>query len=241
MGNDLPDFQSEVKSATVKATSLRSGLDADKPVSPAAGDIWLARDTDKLYICVVAGAWIDLIAVGIAIHAALTATHGVAGTIAGLADIATHAALTTGVHSFDKACRATHNANQSINTSTDTWIAFNTEVFDTDTIHDTVTNNGRLTCKTAGTYLIVAQVSFAFHATGRRAAIITYNAARTLRAILQVPAVSTDNERTDMVVSCILQLAVNDYVEVMVAQTSGGALLVLSLDWSPVFSMVRIG
>lgn len=34
----------------------------------------------------------------IATHAALTATHGVAGTIAGLADIVTHAALTTGVH-----------------------------------------------------------------------------------------------------------------------------------------------
>ena len=38
------------------------------------------------------------IAADIATHAALTATHGVAGTIAGLADITTHAALTTGVH-----------------------------------------------------------------------------------------------------------------------------------------------
>ena len=38
------------------------------------------------------------IAADIATHAALTATHGVAGTIAGLADIVTHAALTTGVH-----------------------------------------------------------------------------------------------------------------------------------------------
>ncbi len=38
------------------------------------------------------------IAADIATHAALTATHGVAGTIAGIADIATHAALTTGVH-----------------------------------------------------------------------------------------------------------------------------------------------
>ncbi len=38
------------------------------------------------------------IAADIATHAALTATHGVAGTIAGLADIATHSGLTTGVH-----------------------------------------------------------------------------------------------------------------------------------------------
>lgn len=57
MTKDLPDFQSEVVSAAVEATSFRSGLDADKPASPAAGDIWLARDTLILYICAVAGAW----------------------------------------------------------------------------------------------------------------------------------------------------------------------------------------
>ena len=57
MGNDLPDYQIEIVSAAVEATSFRSGLDADKPASPAAGDIWLARDTLILYICAVAGAW----------------------------------------------------------------------------------------------------------------------------------------------------------------------------------------
>ena len=57
MTKDLPDFQSEIVSAAVEATAFRSGLDADKPASPAAGDIWLARDTDKLYVCLVAGAW----------------------------------------------------------------------------------------------------------------------------------------------------------------------------------------
>lgn len=44
----------------MEATSFRSGLDADKPAAPAAGDIWLARDTYKLYMCFVAGAWVDL-------------------------------------------------------------------------------------------------------------------------------------------------------------------------------------
>ncbi len=57
MGNDLPDFQSEIVSAAVEATSFRSGLDADKPASPAAGDIWLARDTYFLYVCFTAGSW----------------------------------------------------------------------------------------------------------------------------------------------------------------------------------------
>ena len=54
---DLPDFQLEVVSAAVEATALRSGLDADKPASPAAGDIWLARDTFYLYVCFTAGSW----------------------------------------------------------------------------------------------------------------------------------------------------------------------------------------
>ena len=57
MTKDLPDFQSEIVSAAVEATAFRSGLDADKPVSPAAGDIWWARDTKILYLCAVAGAW----------------------------------------------------------------------------------------------------------------------------------------------------------------------------------------
>lgn len=57
MTKDLPDFQSEVVSAAVEATAFRSGLDADKPASPAAGDIWLARDTGYLYVCFTAGSW----------------------------------------------------------------------------------------------------------------------------------------------------------------------------------------
>ncbi len=57
MGNDLPDFQSQIVSAAVEATSFRAGLDADKPASPAAGDIWLARDTYYLYVCFTAGSW----------------------------------------------------------------------------------------------------------------------------------------------------------------------------------------
>ncbi len=57
MGNDLPDYQSQVIGVGLEATSFRSGLDADKPASPAAGDIWLARDTFYLYVCNVAGAW----------------------------------------------------------------------------------------------------------------------------------------------------------------------------------------
>src|SRR5262245_1380457 len=65
--------------------------------------------------------------------------------------------------SYAPAVHVTHNANQSINTATDTVLAFNTERFDqcantADTMHDTVTNNSRLTCRYAGVYQITAHI-----------------------------------------------------------------------------------
>ena len=54
---DLPDWTTSVEGVTLEASSVRSGLDADKPAAPAAGEIWLARDTKKLYVCHTAGTW----------------------------------------------------------------------------------------------------------------------------------------------------------------------------------------
>lgn len=39
------------------ATSITSGLDADKPAIPAIGDMYGATDTQKLYVCFTAGTW----------------------------------------------------------------------------------------------------------------------------------------------------------------------------------------
>ena len=54
---DLPDWYTQIQSATLRATSIQGGIDADKPASPAAGDIWLARDTFYLYVCNSARSW----------------------------------------------------------------------------------------------------------------------------------------------------------------------------------------
>lgn len=55
--------------------------------------------------------------------------------------------------SSDISCRVTQNVGTSLST---TWtaIAFNLETFDTDTMHDNVTNNTRITFKTAGKYMV---------------------------------------------------------------------------------------
>lgn len=54
---DLPDWFSSWVGLPVKADSFTNGLDVNKPALPGAGDIYLALDTDILYICVAAGTW----------------------------------------------------------------------------------------------------------------------------------------------------------------------------------------
>lgn len=139
---------------------------------------------------------------------------------------------------FQPAARAFNSANISIATATTTAITLDSERFDTDTIHDTVTNNSRLTCKTAGKYQITGNVSWAASAGGTfRAVQIRLNGATTIAAALNSPSASNSS---DMAVTTLYDLAVNDYVELMVRQDSGGALnVVASGNFSPEFMMSR--
>lgn len=45
----------------VEAHSLKSGLDANKDASPNVGDVYVATDTSKLYVCFVVGAWTNIV------------------------------------------------------------------------------------------------------------------------------------------------------------------------------------
>lgn len=135
--------------------------------------------------------------------------------------------------------RVYHNAAQSIANSTPTVLAFNSERYDTDTIHDTVTSNSRLTCKTAGKYLIAASVEFAGNATGYREVALLLNGA-TVIANQTVPSGLAG--ALSVAVAAEYALAVNDYVEARVFQTSGGPLNVnVTGNYSPEFSMHFLG
>lgn len=57
---DLPDWYTQVQSATLRATSIAGGIDADKSASPVAEDVYLARDTGILYVCFVSGTWTNV-------------------------------------------------------------------------------------------------------------------------------------------------------------------------------------
>jgi len=138
---------------------------------------------------------------------------------------------------FDKSCRVYNSAVQSCANEAWTTLAFDSEAWDTDTIHDLVTNNSRLTCKTAGKYIITAFAAFAANATGQRFFTIKLNGTIYLtQACFQAAAA----QRTACTIATLYSLAVNDYVEFLIYQNSGGALNTDIVDGTTNFSMARI-
>lgn len=144
-------------------------------------------------------------------------------------------------HLGNSACRVYNNADQVIGTGAWTVLTLNSERYDTDGIHDTVTNNSRLTCKTVGIYAICANGVFAANATGSRYVGIRLNGA-TYIGRTGGGANATAGHGTDLMVATQYQFAVNDYVEMMVYQNSGGNLNSTAYgNICPEFMMARIG
>lgn len=136
------------------------------------------------------------------------------------------------------AARVFHNANQAVTSGTPLVLAFNSERYDNDSIHDLVTNNSRLTCNTAGKYRISANVEIAANATGARIVELLLNGSVVI-ARTAVAATAAVNQ--SLLVACDYDLVVGNYVEVRVTQDSGGSLNVLvQANWSPEFSMLRV-
>jgi hypothetical protein len=141
--------------------------------------------------------------------------------------------------------RVYHNANQSISNDTSTALAFNSERWDTNLIHDTATNNTRLTAKTAGTYLIGGGIYFAAEDTGYRQ--ITVKVTFAAGGSKTIATHSTDNLGSTianvLTIDTVYNLAVNDYVELLVRQNSGASLTVYtdgSNAYTPEFYLVRL-
>jgi hypothetical protein len=132
---------------------------------------------------------------------------------------------------YNPCAHVTHSANQSIPDATLTAVAFDTERFDTDVIHDTATNNSRLTCKTAGKYRATFAGKYADSDIGYRTFGIYLNGA-TLLAETEIEGPF----------SVTVDLIVGDYLEVKTYQNSGAALnLLKTASYTPEFSIERIG
>jgi len=136
------------------------------------------------------------------------------------------------------AVRVFHNTTQSITSGVETTLAFNSERFDqaggaASTQHDTVTNNSRLTCLYAGVYQITATITWA-SGPSNSGLLIRLNGVTRIGYI--------ENSGATASVTTLYALAVNDYVEARVVQTSGSPInIASSAAQSPEFMMVRVG
>lgn len=137
-------------------------------------------------------------------------------------------------------CRVYHSAAQTIAHNTPVALAFNSERLDTDNMHDTVTNNSRITFNAAGLYVITASVQWQAAATGTRYLLIWHNTGANL-VLNQISAAGTAESHA-MSCTTIYKCASGTYVECRVYQFSGAALNIqASASYSPEFSATWVG
>jgi hypothetical protein len=115
-------------------------------------------------------------------------------------------------------CQVTSDTNPTLSNNTQTALAWNVERYDTDAFHSNVTNNSRMTIPSgkAGKYLVTAIAEFDNNTTGLRQLSIYKNGSATVTTYL-----TPSTTYPSAMITSVLNLAVNDYVEIYARQTSG--------------------
>lgn len=125
------------------------------------------------------------------------------------------------------ACQAFHNTTQTALTGTVTTLLFNSERFDTDSMHSTVSLTDRITFNTAGIYVLTLKLFWDNNAVGIRFIGIFLSGATAITSQRIVAA--NESEQT---ISEIYKFAVGDFINAQVFQTSGGTRTVGSPELS---------
>ena len=207
-------YEGETNAYTDTKNTKLSGIEAlaavnvfskiDATVAPAVtndntegyeiGSLWIDVTADKAYVC------LD-ITTGTAVWTEITGGGGGGGS-----DISVGVNQTSG---------------QVISNNTTTALSWDGEDYDTDTMWEGVINPTRITCKTAGKYLITGSIRYTTSpTTGIPSVKLRLNG--TTEFVLQED--STPVVRVGKQVTTIKELAVNDYVELLVYQNNGGSL-----------------
>lgn len=133
---------------------------------------------------------------------------------------------------------AFNSAVQSITNNTETTVLFDSESFDTDTMHSTSSNTGRVTFTTAGKYAIIGCAAFASNATGYREGDLRINGTTYICTCKLGANAASSHEH---MVIAFYNAAAADYVELRVLQTSGGNLNTVGAVGGNFLAAVRIG
>jgi len=114
--------------------------------------------------------------------------------------------------------RAVRSTNQAISHDTSTAIQFNaTDDFDTDAMHDTVTNNTRITFNTAGVYLLVADVQYTAASDNEQSITIRADGSTSIDSIGHGDVLKNLN------LTAIYEFSAAQYVELLTYQNNSGA------------------
>lgn len=140
------------------------------------------------------------------------------------------------LHESMPSARVYHDTTQALTGSTDTALAFNQELYDNAAIHDTSSNNSRLTCPSGGDgiYMIVGNVEWTT-STGTYYLKIRLNGSTIIANQRQDGTANNPGQ-----ISTLYVLAAGDYVE-LVANPSGNRTVASTAAYSPRFMMHRVG
>jgi hypothetical protein len=224
-----PTSTTGIRSASIfKNGSLQTAQQNDSTESTSAATFMNVQ----CYLQLAEGDYIELFA---AQNSSVTPIDvGGSGTFLTIVRVA---GLPTPTQTQEPQVRVTNSGTQSIPNGTDTALTFDTETFDTDSMHSTVSNTSRLTCQTPGLYHITGGAEFSTNATGLRACVIKINGSTPIGFGTSVPGSSVSSALNRLTANMIYRLSAGDYVEFMVHQTSGAALSTVAL---PIFAMVRV-
>lgn len=119
------------------------------------------------------------------------------------------------------------SAGQTLTTNTVTLITFDSELYDTDSMHSTSTNTSRLVVNTTGLYTVNIGITYASNATSWRYLHVRKNSGGSGAGGTSVyqsffSGLATSNNNTTATFD--ISLTAGDYLEVFGSQNSGGNL-----------------
>ena len=136
-------------------------------------------------------------------------------------------------------CSLKRSTNLTVSNSTWTTVTYDQENYDTNTFHSTSTDTSRITIPSGkgGKYQILANITWNTSAVGERYLSLLKNGSEVFRTFLGVP---TSLGQITSSLATIEALAVSDYIEIRILQTSGGNLTAL-FDQGAYFTVNYIG
>lgn len=141
-------------------------------------------------------------------------------------------------------CKAILSANQTISNGAATAILFDTEDFDTHTMHDNTSNKSRITipANQAGLYQVIGQYAWAATLVGPFRVIIRKNGTDEIACVRGSGLNDSTQDATGQV-SVLEELSPTDYVEMVVTQVAvgGGTHDIIGSGLSTTLQVARVG